>query len=76
MITTGSSLDRYVDRVWISFMQTANHHLLTPLLSKSVVCLGPQLGHNLGLTHTGSMVCRIDSSGAIDRHPSACRPDW
>jgi hypothetical protein len=34
-----------------------------------------ELGHNLGLTHAGSMVCNVEG-GAVSRSPKACRPDW
>jgi len=39
------------------------------------VYMAHEIGHNLGLTHAGSLVCRVEG-GAINRHPSACRPDW
>jgi hypothetical protein len=39
------------------------------------VYMAHEIGHNLGLTHAGSMVCRIEN-GVINRSPGACRPDW
>eukprot|EP00882_Tetradesmus_deserticola_P002419 GHRQ01002579.1.p1 GENE.GHRQ01002579.1~~GHRQ01002579.1.p1 ORF type:complete len:766 (+),score=185.71 GHRQ01002579.1:147-2300(+) len=39
--------------------------------------LAHELGHNLGLTHTGAIQCTFNAEeGTIIREPSACRPDW
>ncbi|KAI8472667.1 MAG: hypothetical protein J3K34DRAFT_204238 [Monoraphidium minutum] len=39
------------------------------------VYMAHELGHNLGLTHAASLVCRVEN-GVINRQATACRPDW
>lgn len=39
------------------------------------VYMAHEIGHNLGLTHAGSLVCRVEG-GLVNRAHAACRPDW
>jgi hypothetical protein len=38
--------------------------------------LGHEIGHNMGLTHTGSLVCPFTEDGVINREPTMCKPSW
>lgn len=51
------------------------HSLRHVLTTPPQVYMAHELGHNLGLTHAGSLVCRVEG-GSLARAAGACRPDW